>query len=244
MTWRLFGTITLIAPLIPHYPLGPKKHSLINCLFSTKPLSKPRLGHCQLDPSEQTTVKFLSNAKLFIHENASENTVCEMAAMLFRFQCITHTEARLDWPLPHVRDEQSGNCHRHWQYYDLSLKCPSLRPKTDSPICQWTTIAQVNTYKGFSEWKCLNLKSFDTEYNPESLTDTPKSSSGWTPSLCKDFHRIFGRSYELQINIILIISTLGSNFKCSIFNQTLMTIILRKLFFFMWMPCELIYGKS
>ena len=89
----------------------------------------------------------------------------------------------------------------------------------------------MNTYKGFSEWKCLNLKSFDTEYNPESLTDTPKSSSGWTPSLCEDFHRIFGRSYELQINIVLIISTLGSNFKCAIFNQTLMTTILRKLFF-------------
>ena len=54
------------------------------CLFGTKPLSKPMLGYCQLDSSEQTSVNFQSRYKLFIHENETENSVCEMAANLFR----------------------------------------------------------------------------------------------------------------------------------------------------------------
>ena len=49
-------------------------------LFGAKPLSKPMLGYCQLDPKEQTWMKF--DTKFFIHENASENIVCEMAAIL------------------------------------------------------------------------------------------------------------------------------------------------------------------
>ena len=53
-------------------------------LFDAKPSSKPKLGYCQLGPWEQTSVKFCSKYKTFIHENASENIVCEMAAILFR----------------------------------------------------------------------------------------------------------------------------------------------------------------
>ena len=40
------------------------------------------LSYCQLDPSEQTSVKFNQNTKLFIHKNISENIVCETAAIL------------------------------------------------------------------------------------------------------------------------------------------------------------------
>ena len=50
-------------------------------LFGAKPLSKPMLGYCQLDPLEQTSVKFQSKYKIFTHGNASENIVCEMAAI-------------------------------------------------------------------------------------------------------------------------------------------------------------------
>ena len=35
------------------------------CLFSTKPLSKPMLGYSQLDPWEQTSVKFESKFEIF-----------------------------------------------------------------------------------------------------------------------------------------------------------------------------------
>ena len=37
------------------------------------------LAYCQLDPWEQTSVKFESKYKIFIHENAFENVACEMA---------------------------------------------------------------------------------------------------------------------------------------------------------------------
>ena len=52
-------------------------------LFGAKPLSKPMLGYCQLDPQENFS-NFNQNTTLFIHENASENIVCEMAAILSR----------------------------------------------------------------------------------------------------------------------------------------------------------------
>ena len=42
-------------------------------LFGTETLSKPMLGYYQLDPQQQTSVI----TKLFIHENASENIVCQ-----------------------------------------------------------------------------------------------------------------------------------------------------------------------
>ena len=53
-------------------------------LFGAKPLSKPMLGYCQLDPLEQTSVKFESKYKTFIHENAFENVVWEMVDILSR----------------------------------------------------------------------------------------------------------------------------------------------------------------
>ena len=46
-------------------------------LQGVKPLSKPMLGYCQLEPYEQTSVKFLSKYKNFIRENACENLICE-----------------------------------------------------------------------------------------------------------------------------------------------------------------------
>ena len=52
-------------------------------LFGVKPLSEPMLNYHQLDPWVQTSVKLIKIRK-FIHESASENIVCEMAAILFR----------------------------------------------------------------------------------------------------------------------------------------------------------------
>ena len=53
-------------------------------LFGAKPLSKPVLGYCQLNPQEQILVKFYKNKKLFSRKNASKNIVCEIAAILSR----------------------------------------------------------------------------------------------------------------------------------------------------------------
>ena len=51
-------------------------------LLGAKPLAEPMLTYCQLDPWEQISVNWKSN--IFIHENAFENVVCEMAAILSR----------------------------------------------------------------------------------------------------------------------------------------------------------------
>ena len=52
-------------------------------LFGVKPLSKPMLGYCQLDPLGTNLSEILiKKQKLFIHEIASENIVCEMVAIL------------------------------------------------------------------------------------------------------------------------------------------------------------------
>ena len=46
------------------------------CLFSTKPLPKPMLVYYQLDPQEQTSVKFESKYKIF--ENAFDKAMGEL----------------------------------------------------------------------------------------------------------------------------------------------------------------------
>ena len=51
-------------------------------LFGAKPLSKPMLAYHQLGPLGTNLWNFDQNTKLFIHENASENIICEMAAIL------------------------------------------------------------------------------------------------------------------------------------------------------------------
>ena len=50
-------------------------------LFDAKPLSKPMLGYCQLDPWNKLQWNFNQNTNIFIQENAYENVVCETAAM-------------------------------------------------------------------------------------------------------------------------------------------------------------------
>ena len=53
-------------------------------LFGAKPLPEPMLTYFQLNPYEQTTVKFAFKYIFFIVENAFENVVCEMSDILSR----------------------------------------------------------------------------------------------------------------------------------------------------------------
>ena len=57
-------------------------------LFGAKPLSKLMLCYCQLDLKNKLKWNFNQNTKIFIHENTSENIVCEMAAILSRAICV------------------------------------------------------------------------------------------------------------------------------------------------------------
>ena len=57
-----------------------KPHSPTHPIFGTKLLLIPMLTNCQLDPhplNEQTTVKFESNIRNFIQQNAFENVICK-----------------------------------------------------------------------------------------------------------------------------------------------------------------------
>ena len=53
-------------------------------LFGAKPLSEPMLKYCQLDLTNKLQWNSNRNTKFFIQENAFENVVCEMAAILSR----------------------------------------------------------------------------------------------------------------------------------------------------------------
>ena len=57
-------------------------------LFGAKPLYKPTLGYCQLDPWGQTSVNFNQNIQFSIHEIVSEHIACEMAAILSRWRWV------------------------------------------------------------------------------------------------------------------------------------------------------------
>ena len=52
--------------------------------IAAQPLSEPILTYCQLDLRNKLLWNSIQNTKLFINENALENGVCEMAAILLR----------------------------------------------------------------------------------------------------------------------------------------------------------------
>ena len=57
-------------------------------LAGAKPLSEPLLEYGWLDPWEQTSVKSQSMFYIFIQENAFENVVRKLSAVLSRPQCV------------------------------------------------------------------------------------------------------------------------------------------------------------
>ena len=68
-------------------------------LFGAKPLPEPMLSYCQLDPQEQISVNFDSNYEHFIDQNALENFVWEMAAILSRGRWANRVYIKCDFIL-------------------------------------------------------------------------------------------------------------------------------------------------
>ena len=58
------------------------------CRLGDKPLSEPMLEYCLLYTTEQISVKSESKFEIFVQENAFENVVCELAAILTRPRCV------------------------------------------------------------------------------------------------------------------------------------------------------------
>ena len=63
---------------------------MAGCLVCIKLSSKPMLVYCQLDPREQTSVKFNRNSNIFIPENAIENVLLKMETILCLPQFVNH----------------------------------------------------------------------------------------------------------------------------------------------------------
>ena len=115
-------------------------------LFGAMPSSKPILSYCQLDPYEQTSMNFNQNATFFINENAYENIVCEMAAILSRGETSQHTYQAILQPTM-TRSVSSVNyAHglpypswlRHWQWIsDTIVPVPVKQPIKHEKALQW-----------------------------------------------------------------------------------------------------------
>ena len=81
------------SPILTHLPsvaymrrwTGSALVQIMACrLCGAKPLPGPTVAYCQLNPSEQTSVKFVLKTTVLIHEITFETVVCEMAAILSR----------------------------------------------------------------------------------------------------------------------------------------------------------------
>ena len=87
-------------------------------LFGAKPLCRPMLGCCQLDPKNKLQWNFVQNTKLFIHENAYENIVWEMAAILSWGRWVT---IPTNTPLCSNMDLESASFTKHTMKYALDF---------------------------------------------------------------------------------------------------------------------------
>ena len=79
-------------------------------LVGAKPWSEPMLIYCKLDPWEQIQWNLNRNSYIFIQENAFENVVWKMAAILSRSQFVNHVielEIYMNMEInPHVGKEK------------------------------------------------------------------------------------------------------------------------------------------
>ena len=57
---------------------------MARCLFGAKLLSKPMPGYCKVTIRNTLRWNFNQNIRFFTHQDASQNIVCEMAAILSR----------------------------------------------------------------------------------------------------------------------------------------------------------------
>ena len=71
-------------------------HIMACCLLCTKPLPEPIVIHCQLDPyMNKLQWNSNQNTKIYIEENAFQNVVFKMAAILFQPQSVN--TVRYQW---------------------------------------------------------------------------------------------------------------------------------------------------
>ena len=91
-------------------------------LFGTKPLSKPVLGYYQLDPWEQTSVKYYSKYKTFHSRkcickyhlrNGGHFARCMTLYHITRVQCV-HVKCEHVWLTSILLNKMNWNMHKIW----------------------------------------------------------------------------------------------------------------------------------
>ena len=144
-------------------------------LFGVKPLSKPMLGYCQLDPSHFSEI-LVKNRTFFIQENVFESLVCETATILFRGRWVNSIPALVqimawcrpcDKPLsePKMVSWPTHICVTRPQWVDISYSVKVFYLDTNFTRvcscwskCAWVNIASSNGL-GSSDNKPINLNS-------------------------------------------------------------------------------------
>ena len=77
------GNLLGLGDISMHWWTGSSLDQLMAChLFGSKPLSELMLPYCQLGPKEHISIRFIWNSEVFTQENAFENIICKMVAIL------------------------------------------------------------------------------------------------------------------------------------------------------------------
>ena len=89
-----------------------------------KPLSEAMMEYCQLDPYEQTSMKFQSRCS-FADKNLRENVVWKIAAIMYRLQCVNYDDRNdsLYWFLNYLQVTQGP------LFRDISIGTPFIDRK-------------------------------------------------------------------------------------------------------------------
>ena len=127
------------------------------------------LEYCWLDPLEQTSVKFKSEFKIFIQENAHENVVWEMVSICLGLNVLTHCR---------------GHCKWHHLYHFQRADTPRL------PIFTIRVVHTAQRSLGLELWSAQKKKScsvgfyisLDASHNMSEQGQNDRNGIGSIPS--------------------------------------------------------------
>ena len=131
-------------------------------LFGTKPSSKPMLGSCQLDPWELKW-NFNQNIKLFIHENTSENIVCQIFGHFVLGEMSWYKTCSMSWMMLYERVRFSCGVpyiNIHWISFVQSLRnmLYTMRSRQSGHYFADGTFNCMCMYENCCIWSQISLK--------------------------------------------------------------------------------------
>ena len=157
---------------VTHICTGNPGHSLIQIMACCHSAPSHYLNHCwnirivNLTFGNQLQWNFNQNLNIFIQENAIENVVCEIAAILSGPQCVNW----LHMPLFSMRVNFNKLCHfREEKSYGIEIrnnvskwltKCLTPSPRTKWPLFHWRYFQMLFRVKSFVSGLRFNWSLF------------------------------------------------------------------------------------